>query len=280
MNKRNVGLFFVLVSLVLSSFNLLFTGAVVGAGSVSLSLVAVVFFVSGVVLIFVGATLEGRVLGEGAVSLSDVEEYVNRGARDGDVTLVVDSSFLISHYYGKEKDLLDFLKRFGDVVIPKEVLAEFSGRRQRGVKKTLEDGSRLPDDDYLKYMDKAREILGQGEKAYAYDIVYPILSGEEKEPQKGSEEHKEYSLAMNKLKWAVENRGDMSTNDNLMREADRHWAVSDADAAVLAVAMANGERGGEVVILERDKDIEEAVGYLGRIGGNSFSYVNSYKRVA
>jgi len=57
-DRRSVGVFFVLVSLALSSFNLLFTGAVVGVGSVSLSLVAVLFFLVGVVLIFVGASLD------------------------------------------------------------------------------------------------------------------------------------------------------------------------------------------------------------------------------
>ena len=110
-----------------------------------------------------------------------------------------------------------------------------------------------------------------------YEWVTGILRGKEDVPEEGTVARGDYDVAISKLRRV----GGSGSKDDLIKEAERHWAVSPADSAVLAVAMAKSSKGKDVVVLEKDKDFEEAIGYMSRTeGSKNVHYVNPYRNVA
>ncbi len=280
MNKRNVGLFFVLASLFISSFNIFFTGAVVGAGSVSLSLVAVVFFIVGVVLIFTGATLETLVVAENTVSPFEIVKRIEDVA--GVDVVVVDTSLLGAYSVEGVRDLMGDLKKYGDgAIVSDSVLGEL-----RGTVKNLRDPvlkhSVAPAEGYEKHREEARGYLENSKKAFYYEEIIPIILGEKKAP--GSRhEAASYVAATKKLIRYVEESGKELNRENLVDVAERHWKVSEVDVDVFAAVLAEAKSGRKVVIAERDVDFEDAVREVKKADpklGSLINYVNCYREAA
>ena len=282
MNKKNIGLFFVLVSLVLSSFNLLFTGAVVGAGSVSLSLVAVVFFIAGVVLIFIGATLEALVVAENIASPSEVMSRIRDVANGEDVAVVTDTSFWGAYSKEGVNILLDDLqKNYGGAVVSDYVLGEL-----RGVTKDLREpvlrGSVMLVEGYEKYREQARNCLEKSRKAFYYNDVIPIILGK-KEAPKSRNEAAPYVAAVKKLISHVKSNYMEMSKKNLVVVADKHCRVSDVDVDVFAAALAEVNSGRKAIVAERDVNFEDALEGLREVDpklGSRIYCVNCYKKVA
>jgi len=277
MNKRNVGLFFVLVSLLLSSFNLLFTGAVVGISGVSLNLIAVVFFVAGVVLIFVGARLETLVVEEGMVSLPEVMERI-KGVAGENAAVVVDTSFFMTYGEGNIHNLMDDLKNsYGGAIVNESVLDEL----RESLRNPVSNQSFIPMEGYEKYKEEVRGYLKKSDKAFAYEELIPIILGE-KEAPRSRREAVPYIEGTKKL--IKQLNGKAPTRDNLVAVADnRHWKVSDADVDVLAAALAEAKSGQNVVIAEKDVDFEYAVREVKRVDselGKLIHCVNPYADAA
>jgi len=280
MNKRNVGLFFVLVSLVLSSFNILFTGAVVGVGDVSLNLVAVVFFMVGVVLIFVSSTLESLVVAEDTVSPSEVIRKIEAIASGEDVTVVVDTSFLGAYSVEGVRSLMKGLRDdYGGGAVSDSVLGELRGPA-KDLRNLVLKQSVMPVEGYEEYKGEARGYLEKSRKAFYYKNVIPIILGKKKAPE-SRHEAAPYVAAVKKLIGYT--KGKPLNRNNLVAAANRHWKVSDVDVDVLAVAIAEARSGRKVIIAERDVDFEDAVDLVREadpIFGSLIHYVNCYGEAA
>lgn len=277
-SKKRVGLVLVLVSLVISSFNILFTGAVIGVGDFSLSLIAVVFFIAGVVLIFVGTTLESLVVDEGTVSLSEVVKTIDGIADGEEVSVVLDTSFLGSYSERGVCNLMGDLKRYyGGAIVSDSVLGEL-----RGVVSNLRDSVLkqcvMPIEGYEKYRGEARKYLEKSRKAFYYDEVIPIILGEKDAPM-SRHEAAPYVMAVKKLMSYVKNSGKELNKKNLINVANRHWKVSDVDVDVLASAIAEVRSGKKVIVAERDVDFEDAVREFRDANSeirDMIYYINSY----
>lgn len=285
MSIKYVGIFFILLSILFSFTQVTFTGAVVGieGAGVALNILSIVSFVIGIILLFNSSGLEVLVEDfvenhSGVVSKNKLLKTFDKYSSGSNV--ILDTSFLVSYFNDKE-ELVDYFSSKGKVIVPEEVISEFNGRRQSSIREFLKENTLRPDIGYKSYLGQARDILNMGEKAYLYEIVEGVLSGEDELPMPGSEEHKEYSLAINKLKRNLARNGVEATEQNLRVEAKKHWAVSDADAAILAVAMYYESQGEKSMIMEKDKDIEEAISYLKRVNNSTeVSYLNAYGRAA
>jgi len=282
MSRRSVGLFFVLVSLFVSSFNLLFTGAVVGVSGVSLSLIAVVFFVAGVVLIFTGVTLETLVVDENTVSPFEVIGRIENVAGGKDVAVVVDTSILGAYSEKGVRGLMGGLRKgYGGAVVSDSVLAELRGD-VKNLREPVLKKSVAPTEGYEKYMKEARGYLEKGRKAFYYDEIIPIILGEKEAPE-SRHESALYVAAVKKLMRHVKSNYKEMTRENLLAVADRHWKVSDVDVDVFAAVLAEAKSGKKVVIAERDVDFEDAVREVKRVNpklGSLIYYVNCYAEAA
>lgn len=286
MNIKRVGIVFVVVSVLIALMNITLTGAVVGAGQAMgfWSIISLVSFVLGIFLLINSSGLETiveepEVDVSGVVSKEKIFKIFETNFPYAAPKAVVDSSFLIS-YFKDMKEMVDYLGDRTDVIVPEEVIDEFGGKRQGAIRDFLREETKRPDKGYKKHMAHAREVLNMGEKAYLYEIVEGILSGKDEMPLDGSEELKEYSLGIDKLKRNLVNNNVKVTDENLLAEAKKHWAVSDADAAVLAVAMHYESKGERSLIMEKDKDFEEAVRYIRTVDDvRGISYINAYGKV-
>jgi len=280
MKLKSLGFGFVIFGLFLFSFNLTFTGAVLGVGFSSLNYFAIFCFIGGIILVFISGGLEQKVYNQN-LSSSEVGRYLDRDF-PGDKTLVLDSSFLIN-YKEDIGGLITYLKSCGDVVVPEEVLREIGGRRRENSSKlrmVVEMNTHRPNINYLNYLDDARVAFGQGEKAYMFDVVEPFLSANKIPPKKEDNVYKDYTDAMRHLNQFLAKKGIINSRESLLKEAKAHWEVSEADVAVLASAMADTKNGKEVIILEADKDFEEAVNYLSNGGEDFLHYMNPRGKVA
>ena len=282
MKMKQAGIFCLAASLLLSAGNFAFTGAVIGAGLYSyVSILALSFFIAGVVLILVSGTLEQRVERKDSVSFSEFKRSFNRNF-PGYKTLIADSSFLIN-YAEAGDELIDYLNSY-DVVVPQEVLDEIGGKsRKRNslLKKIVEANSRRPNGDYKKYLPIAEESLSQGSKAYVRDLVVSVIKGEVEEPRFGDVDYLLYHNAMTQLASKFTVPLEKVPRDNLIKGVNKTLGVSKADAAVLACAMAERDVGESPIVLEKDIDFEEAINYLHNIGKSSgLHYFNVYGRAA
>ncbi|MBU2576214.1 MAG: hypothetical protein KKF50_00650 [Nanoarchaeota archaeon] len=266
MDMKKIGVVFILGSIFLSLANLTFTGAVVGSGhSVGYwSLVAIVSFVVGVFLLVSGSRLETivggfRVSDSKVVSKEKIFRTFEKNFPYAAPAVVLDTSFLIS-YSNNRREMVDYLKSHTDVIVPEEVINEFNDTDQKFIKDYLRKETKRPDESYKKYIDHAWEVLNTGKKATFYDI----LIGEEDMPPEGSEIRKEYALAINDLKTFIIKDGKSVNEESIRKKAKKHWPVSDADVAVLAVTMDYEAKGKRSMIMEKDSDFKEALKYMQR----------------
>ena len=279
------------LGLVLSCFGILFsltrfgiTGAAVGTGMFMTygGFVTVLFLVVGISLIFTSSTLEAilespeKIPSNDNLSFSDIRGRIGRKIRDRHTSIVLDTSFLIS-YSDHEEELLDYLSYYSEVIVPQEVLDEIPDGKYREFKNVLKQNTVRPDEGYLDYLEEAKEVLNQGGKPYFRGIISDILDGKEPIPLEGTDEHREYLWMWNNLRGCLEGAGLAETPENLKKEMERHWTVGEADAAVLASAIAKADMDKKVVILEKDKDFEEATRYLGNVYDLNIGYINPYQ---
>jgi hypothetical protein len=280
MNYKKVGLSFVILSLIVSLMNIRFTGAVVGAGTYGvLNLLAVVFFLVGVVMIFVSATLENLVIEEGVVNPSEIKQNIEN-KNYSNVSFIVDTSFLGSYSKKGIKVLIDEFKERGSVVVPNSVLAELRGPVKE-YKDIVSRNSVAPRNSYKNYLGDARKCLEKSRKAFYHKEIVPIILGE-KEPPKSRHAAAPYINMVKKLINALNDKGMVLNRENLVKESARHWKVSDTDVDVLATALAEAAEGKTAVIVEKDVDFEDAIKSLVETNNplrKKVHYVNAYGHV-
>jgi len=272
MDKRRIlGIIFVVISGFIGFFNISLTGAVIGIGFKSyLGLVGVGFFIVGIFLIFTSATLERRLVVDEDVVLP--EQVVNQIRIFKNPTVVLDTSLIASYSEDGVRDLLKRLEKYGDVIVPDSVLRELSGN-WAGLRRVVEQGSSEPTKGYEKFKNRARELLENSRKNFYHNNVIPIILGEKKPPT-SRREAEPYVEAVKKLIRYVSEKGLALTRENLVRESEKHWKVSETDVDVLAATLAEAEKyKGPVVIGEKDVDFEDA---LKQAGSAHLHYMNAY----
>jgi hypothetical protein len=269
MNMKKVGIVFVLASIMFSLGNLTLTGAVIGAGSPvgSWGIVAIVSFIIGMFLLVNDSGLETIVRkshrsSSGVVSKDIIFKTFEKNFPYAAPTMVLDTSFLVT-YSNDRREMVDYLKAQGDVIVPEEVINEFNEKEQSHIINYLKKETKRPDEGYRQYLDHAWEVLNTGKKATFYDIII----GKEDMPGEGTKTRKDYALAINKLKGFIIDDGKRVSDENILKKAKKHWPVSKADAAVLAVTMFYENQGQRSMIMEKDSDFKEAVEYMQRNDG-------------
>jgi RNA polymerase-interacting CarD/CdnL/TRCF family regulator len=277
MKFRNLGILLLLVSIGLSSSNFVFTGAVIGVEVYSfLNVLAIVFFILGVVVVFTSWTLEERAKLDKNFTMAPEQIYarLNREFPENNKVLVADTSF-ISRYLD-HLEFLGFMKENARLIIPEQVLEEVG--RIKGAESRvdfLRKSSDLSDVDYKKYLDVAQDVLKKGRKHLDYTLLEPIILGKVSEHELDIEDKKVYDEAVKNLKRELDLAGLPDTKSTRRRHIETHWKMSETDAVVLAHAIAEKQKGRTPIILERDSDFEDAIKYMGGKGVNGVYYLNS-----
>ncbi len=263
MRVRGIGVCFIVLSILISLTNVSFTGAVVGVGLYGfLNLVAVAFFLAGIVMLFASGTLE-QVADSSAISPGELMERVDNVGPHGDKVVVADTSALGVYTKRGICVLMDGLsEKYGGAVIPGSVLRELRGPvadlRDPVLKRSVP-----PFDNYKLFLGEARECLETSRKAFYHHEIIPIILGEKEAPS-SRREAAPYIAAVKKLMRDIFSSGKALNRRNLVGESERHWKVSDTDVDVLAAAMAEASRGRDAILVERDVDFKYAVGALRR----------------
>jgi hypothetical protein len=255
--RRFIGLAFIGISVLLALSSFTISGAVIGSSLFgNYSFVVIGFFIAGFIVLFSSATLE-MVAEEGIVG---PDEFVDRiQEQEGRKAFILDSSLLFSYTPRGAERLIQKLNKLGEVIVPDAVLDEIKNKRLRDY---VTENSVSPTEGFEKYRDEATALLEQGYKAFYHEEVIPIILGEKKPPS-SRREAEPYVEAVKKLMSALNRKGLTQTKDNLVAEAERHWKVSSADRDVLAASLAEESNfEGNVVIGEKDRDFDDAVGIL------------------
>ena len=275
MKFRKLGILLLVASIGISSTNFAFTGAVIGAGIYSwLNVLAVVLFIVGVVMTFVSGTLEQRVaVEEGVVEPSEFYNNLSNYVAGSDSVFVVDTSFVGSYTGRGAMEAINYLKSKGRIVVTDSVLKETNDWRS-DVRDFLLKSSEPPRKGFEQFRSKAREYLGESKKAKYSQQVINIIMGKEGAPSR--REAQVYMPAVRKIVYSMGKSGKALNGENLQKEIERHWKVSDTDVDVLAAAMAEISEGKEAYVTERDSDFEDAIreAKLDRL-----HYANSYGRI-
>ena len=282
MRFRKLGVGFVLVSILISLGNICFTGAVVGGESSGFfSLVSIVFFIGGVVMIFVSGTLEKRVLTkEGIVDPGTVMDRISyvKGGEEGTV-VVGDTSFFGSFNDRDVRILMgDLDEKYGKPVVVDSVLDDLKLTRKK--RDIVLNGSVTPSDDYKSCLKEARRYLEGTKKASHYREIVAIAKGRKKPSRR---EAAKYKVVVEKLAGNLISKGKAPTIDNLVEEAKSHWKVSDADVDVLAAAISEARKGRVAVLLGKDSHFKDALGVLKKKDsklGDRIHYINPYASAA
>lgn len=275
MDYRKVGICFIIVSSIFSFSNLAFTGAVIGVESYGFfNILAIVFFLVGVVMVFVSGTLEQKVASEeGVVEPSEFYNNLHNYSVAGDKVFIIDNSFVASYNHRGVKESIINLRKEGTIVVTDSALKEIGGGQLRDF---ILKNSEPPLDNYESFKLSARECLEKSRKAFYYNEVVPIILGE-KEPPKTRREADKYMVPVRKVVKSMNQKNIPLTKENLMKNMDSHWNVSDTDVDILAAAMAEANEGREAFVAERDVDFEDAIKFSGR---EHLHYANAYGRVA
>ena len=276
---KKIGVFFLVISVFLSFGNFTLTGAVVGASEYSfVNLTAFIFFICGVVVVLVSGALETRVESADMTSQA-IKKVLDRNLPENK-SVIVDACYWINH--AKEGDGL--YNSFKGSTVPYEVLAELSGRNKRRpslISKMVESGSVRPDEGYKVYIEKSKDILNQGSKAYTAGILIGVLEGGDPAPLKGDPDYWIYQNAITDINRKLEKNNEEVTPENQAREARWIYGISEGDAAVLASAIHDAKRGKVAVVLSDDGDLKEAVKYLKNTEGiKNILYFNSKGQAA
>lgn len=270
MNKRQIGLFFIFCSILVSLSRLTLTGNVIGTSLVNYSpIFALTFLLAGAILFF----MEAREI-RGFAAEHPLEDLVRSVySIDGkEAAFVVDSSAAIDN----QSELPYLIRAYeGNVYLPRTVIKELYSGGKRG-KEVLshflnpKDGkfrskmikyhkgpSGIGGKEYTQYLKTATDALRQTEKHKGYLILKRAIKKNKLEDLEPRE-----ITTLSKIKNFLSKDNRPFTEENAMSYLKHKHKVSKGDIDVLATSLALAYSGKKTRVLARDSHIKEAVDIL------------------
>ncbi|MFH1451891.1 MAG: hypothetical protein ABIF88_01815 [archaeon] len=274
MNKKIVGILFIVLSIIISLKNLVITGNLIGTSTINIfNLIGTLFFIGGILLILVSRrNLEG-LADEGIMLPSEAAARLNSIAGREKI-LVVDTSYVGAFSRIQVGDLLRGLgTEYSSIVVPDRVLNELDrSSKVKGPIDVLLGNSKTKESesDFKKYQNLARSYLEKSGKKRLRDELVPIILGE-KEPPKTRREVEEMKKETIKIMgWLKRERYDVN-RENIIYVLNNNYEVSDTDVDVLASAFSEAYKNPkkDIVVAEKDRDFEYAIDLI-KNGGEGF----------
>jgi len=247
------------------------------------SFLGLFFIIGGIIFIAFNRSYQGNLESKIEIEVVPPDKFAERFFTKESVkerrSIILDTSAILSY---QPQQIVQLLKKFGEVYIPNSVLNEVKNPQ---VRRLLEDFA-IPLKGYEDFRTESRNILEQTEKPQLRNFLLPYLSGaKEIETRR---ESSEISNKTNRIRKIMEREGwtfDDAKNypeiavKKIVDYLNINCDVSVADIDVLAMGLYRSSQGHHALIGERDIDLREAINILKKSNskyGKNLDYVEPY----